>query len=74
MAKVNVVVCDVCEDVGKPTQRYRVSKANRHRVLDLCPTHAESLEKLLAGAKPHRRRFEEAVTTVEEIEEKKAKK
>lgn len=49
MSKIAVVVCNVCEQLGKPTRPYSVRQGRRSVALDLCDTDSECLERLLPG-------------------------
>lgn len=74
MAKREVVVCDWCGDLTRPTKRYRVTSSDRKATVDLCEEHAAGAEEILTlgGAAPGRvRKFETRVATLEEIEESK---
>lgn len=84
MAKVRVVVCDVCEDIGKATKGYRITSEGKAASVDLCVEHAEPLEVLLTGQgkadkrsapRQHRtRRSSTPLKTLEEIEREKAER
>lgn len=79
MARISLVVCDVCKNVDRETKNYTVQDADRRRTLDLCTEHAKPLVTLLeldgaTPAAPRRgrgRRGGIAVTTMEEIEAQK---
>lgn len=76
MARKQVVVCDVCERVDRKTKTYRVTSEGRRYTIELCAEHRRPLEALLdkTEGRPVRRpvRFEDAVTTMEELERRKA--
>lgn len=76
MAKISVTVCDICEQVGAPTRRYRISKgAGSSRVFELCAEHAAPLQALLErdkGGSGSVRRFVDAVVTIDQLEALKA--
>ncbi len=74
MARKQVVVCDVCEAVGKPTTRYRITREGQRFEVDLCVDHAKRIEALLSGkasARATPARFEDTFATFEEIEARK---
>lgn len=78
MAKVTITVCDVCHDPERTTATYRMGQVGALRSVDLCNEHAKPIEDILAAkpAKsraPRRRTFDQAVTTIEEIEARKKK-
>lgn len=47
MARVELVVCDVCEDKDRGTRHYKVTSGARKAEADLCDEHALPLEHLL---------------------------
>lgn len=47
--KIAVVVCNTCEQVGKPTRPYKVTQGRRSVSVDLCDDDSVSLEALLPG-------------------------
>lgn len=78
MAKLSVTVCDICERIGVPAHRYRVSKeSGPSRVFELCDEHAAPLEALFATRKDSDRapvrRFDDTVVTMEHLEAMKAR-
>ena len=52
MATIAVVVCNQCEELGKPTRPYGVKQGRRSSTLDLCEEHGAYLETFLNGAPP----------------------
>lgn len=57
MASITVNVCDICADGSTPPRRYALESEGRRAVVDLCPTHSEVLEGLLAAHEmPSRRK------------------
>ncbi|QDK03198.1 DNA binding protein [Streptomyces phage TuanPN] len=58
--KIEITVCDVDQEVGKPTRTYTIAVDGRQVRRDLCEKHAAPLEMLLhldqtkaaSGAKP----------------------
>lgn len=60
--KVEVTVCNVCQEVGKSTQPYAIENTDRRVDLDLCEEHATPLEELLPL--PRRARAERTRKTV----------
>ncbi|WP_263729945.1 hypothetical protein [Cellulomonas sp. SG140] len=75
MAKLQVVVCDECKSLDRPTKRYTLTGPQGRAVVDLCDQHARALEAILDkyATKVSRTPFEAKVTTVEEIEQRKKK-
>jgi hypothetical protein len=49
LSKIAVVVCNVCEQLGKPTRPYKVTQGRRSVAVDLCDDDSVSLEALLPG-------------------------
>ena len=72
MAVRSVTVCDECERVGVGTTHYRITSGGRRRELDLCEEHAAPLRRLIALRARPRTGFESAITTMEELERRKA--
>lgn len=72
MAKVTVIVCDICGQVGEPTRRYRLGREKQPvRTLELCRKHAAPIELLLGKqtlGTQVRPRFDGSIATIEEIE------
>jgi ribosome-binding protein aMBF1 (putative translation factor) len=78
VATVEVTVCDVCGQIGRPVQPYSVSDEQQTVRVQLCDTDATPLRDLLSGRptgprKPRARR-RTRVSTVEEIEALKTQK
>lgn len=48
--KVEVVVCNVCEDVNLPTSHFRISNEETDAELDLCVGHSQHLLALMDAA------------------------
>lgn len=48
MSTVEVVVCDVCHEVGKPTRRYEVTGDGMTAAVDLCEEDGAMLAEFLA--------------------------
>lgn len=76
MAKRQVVVCDVCERIDRPTKTYRITRDGTRYDIELCTEHSRPLETVLSkasSARPVRKatRFEEAITTMEDLEQRK---
>lgn len=83
MALIEVVVCDVCREVGKPTRTYTLARDDDEPVEKvLCSRHGAPLDALLEAEAPaapqarepaaRRRRRTTPVVTLEEIEARKA--
>ena len=71
MASKRVTVCDVCERVGVPTERYRIMAGGRRYELDLCLRHAGPILDLVkdrTGQRARPRRFEDALEELEKRE------
>lgn len=49
MSTIEVVVCHVCEEIGKATLPYTVGQGRRRAKVDLCEDDAAFLEALLPG-------------------------
>lgn len=45
--RVSVSVCDLCRDVTRPTESYKVSGPGGSVTVDLCSEHAEPLNRFL---------------------------
>lgn len=74
MARKQIVVCDVCERVERPTARYRIWREGARATLELCAEHARPLETLLAKVQTdrgQRPRIEDTVTTMEALEQER---
>lgn len=74
MARRQIVVCDVCERVDRPTTRYRIARDGARATLELCMEHGRPLESLLAKVQTERGqrpRIEDTVTTMEAIEQER---
>jgi hypothetical protein len=77
VARRSISVCDVCEQVGRPVTRYKVERGGERFSVELCAEHGAPIDQVLdrAGAQVVGRRrpsFEETITTVEELERRKA--
>lgn len=49
MSKIAVVVCNRCEELGKPTRPYLIRQGRRKAEIDLCVDDGEYLESFLNG-------------------------
>lgn len=75
VARKQIIVCDVCERVGRGTDHYRITTGGKRYELELCSEHAAPLRSILEAHEPKRpRRFEDTITTMEEIERRKLEK
>jgi hypothetical protein len=77
MAKLQVVVCDECKSLTKATRRYQIRRDGSTVNVDLCADDSKALDKLIdahGAASSARTPFEKKVSTVEEIEARKAGK
>ena len=65
MAKVQIIVCDVCEDTSKPVTSYRISRGAGEpaRSVDLCKQHSKALDELYEKGTVRRRSFNELKET-----------
>ena len=53
--KIEVTVCNVCQEVGKPVEQYVVGRLGAPVELDLCADHAAPIEapiEALLGGQP----------------------
>lgn len=73
--KVQLVVCDVCQDPQRSTTPYAITSEGRRVSVDLCAEHGEPLQAFLGEGnaktpkpRPSRRG---RVMTMEEIEQRK---
>lgn len=81
MAKMSVVVCDVCESVVQEPQTWAIHAPLGSYLVDLCKRHSDALHDNIKGLLPEaepapkpqraRRGFEERIMTMEEIEAQK---
>lgn len=85
MARIEVVVCDVCRELGRPTRTYELRRDDEDPVLkELCARHGAPFDALLDGVTPtkraatptpatetppRRRRRTTPIVTLEQIEE-----
>lgn len=78
--RTSVTVCDVCQEIGKPTTAYRITSEGRAVSTDLCSRHNGPLEAVLDRTAPgvpeepaprRGRRSRLTVTTMDEIEQRK---
>lgn len=70
MARRQIVVCDVCERIDRPTARYRIWREGARATLELCTEHSRPLEGLLAKVQTdrgRRPRIEDTVTTMDAL-------
>lgn len=51
MAKMILIVCDVCGNREKETTNYRIVSGGRTKELDLCADDAAPVEKFLEGTR-----------------------
>lgn len=77
--KVSLIVCDVCRDPSKEAASYRVTSNGRAASTDRCAEHGQEFEAVLkeradAPARRRGRPVQSKVTSMEEIEAKKAAK
>lgn len=78
--KISLTVCDVCEGRDEPAKTWKVQGDGMTATVDLCEEHGAPLLELVragGGTKPpktRRRRTGSKVTTLEEIESKKAQR
>lgn len=49
MATIAVVVCNKCEELGKPTRSYTIKQGRRQATVDLCEEDSAYLEQFLNG-------------------------
>lgn len=61
MVKLELTVCNVCQDPTRRTKRYKVTGERREVEPDLCQEHAGFLEELL-GQRPPKPRAKRATT------------
>jgi hypothetical protein len=47
LVKIEVTVCDVGQEVGKPVTRYTIKRGGETIELDLCVDHGEPIETLV---------------------------
>lgn len=67
MAKMRVTVCDVCEEVGRPTRAYRIQRDDKAAVsVDLCSRHAAPLEAFLTKGREEEAGEESAPPSTEQ--------
>lgn len=66
--KIEVTVCNICQDPARPTRVYEVRRSGRVGEVDLCEEHGLPLEDALgpeAPRRPRRRGIE--VTPIDQI-------
>lgn len=47
MAKLQIIVCDICEDPSRPAKTYTIRQDDRNATGDRCEEHAAGLEAFL---------------------------
>ena len=83
--QVTIQVCDVCKEPDKDTRAYELKQGARKALVDLCADDAAPIEAFLDQEPPkgqpgavdgaqRRGRRSNRVTTIEEIERRKAEK
>lgn len=67
--KIEAVVCNVCQTVGRPTTEYEVIREGRRGKVDLCEEHGAPFEEALGPAprKARARRGGIEVTPLDQV-------
>lgn len=77
---IEAIVCNVCEDITRPTRSYQVRGPGLSFKTDLCDEHSDCLRELAETGEPleteesRSRRKQRKVMTMQEIEELKRKR
>lgn len=73
--KINLTVCDICQDPRRSATTYRISSSEGRSVsTDRCEEHGKAFEEALELGQSTRRApatYESRKTTIEEIEARK---